>query len=153
MEARYRIRRARREEAEALSALALRSKAVWGYSAEFLERCRPLLSVSGEYVDTHEVYVAEVEGRPGGFYSVVRKGEVARLDLLFVEPDRLGRGIGSVLLAHALDRARAIGTRELVVESDPGAEGFYLRAGGVRVGTVGSALEEGRRLPVLRFAL
>jgi hypothetical protein len=40
-----------------------------------------------------------------------------------------------------------------VVESDPQAEPFYVRFGGVRVDERESAVEAGRMLPVLAFDL
>jgi hypothetical protein len=39
--AEVRLRAPRLDELEALSDLCLRSKAVWGYDAAFLEACRP----------------------------------------------------------------------------------------------------------------
>ena len=39
-------RSAKPEEADALSALAFRSKAYWGYGAEFLEACRSELTLT-----------------------------------------------------------------------------------------------------------
>jgi hypothetical protein len=42
------IRPARAGEADALTALALRSKAHWGYDAAFMEVVRPILTIEGE---------------------------------------------------------------------------------------------------------
>jgi hypothetical protein len=81
----WRIRRARSDEAELLSALAIRSKAVWGYSAEFMERCRPVLTLTPEYVDTHPVHVITSANEVAGFYSLKEIGDgVVELDLLFI---------------------------------------------------------------------
>lgn len=44
------IRLARVTEAEILSDLALRSKAHWGYDAEFIEACRDELTVDASEV-------------------------------------------------------------------------------------------------------
>lgn len=148
-----RVRPVREGEVEALSELAMRSKAVWGYGAEFLQRCRPLLRVTGECISANVVYAADVDGRIAGFYSIAPRGEVARPDYLFVEPEFLRQGIGSVVLAHALDQARELGMTKVLVESDPEAEGFYVRAGGARVGAVQSTVEKGRMLPVVEFEL
>lgn len=152
-EARVRIRRAREAEAELLTDLALRSKAVWGYSEAFLERCRPVLSVDAEYLRAHPVFVAEMEGELAGFASLRERGPDVELDLLFVEPRLLRRGIGQALLEHALRAAAASGYARMVVESDPYAEAFYLRSGGRRIGAVASTVEEGRELPLLAYEL
>lgn len=173
VESRPIIRAARTDEAGALTDLALRSKAMWGYDAAFMERCRPALTVTGEYLARNPVYVAEVDGRVAGFYALRLHARPAapesgsapeprsdpegrpglELDLLFVEPGRTRGGIGSALLDHALDRARRMGHRELFLESDPFAEPFYLRAGGERRGEVASTAEAGRTLPMVVFRL
>jgi hypothetical protein len=67
------IRRAAPTEAELLTALALRSKAVWGYSAAFMERCRPLLTLTPAYIETYPTFVA-VEDGISGFYSLKPRG-------------------------------------------------------------------------------
>ena len=149
------IRAAREDEAERLSDLALRSKAVWGYDEAFLQRCRPVLSVDPGYLRTHPVFVAERTGSVVGFASLrpCRRKEDVELDLLFVEPDSMGTGVGRALLARALGRAAASGYARMIVQSDPFAEPFYLRHGARRIGSVASTVEEGRRLPLLEFAL
>ena len=43
-----RIRLARPDEADHLTALATRSKAYWGYDASFMEACVPALTISPE---------------------------------------------------------------------------------------------------------
>lgn len=147
------IRRARENEAGFLSALALRSKAVWGYSAEFLRRCEPLLAVSNGYVRANPVFVAEVDGRIQGFYSLNQSRYEIELDLLFVEPAALRGGIGKALLKHAFHTALDLGHSRLFVESDPDAEPFYLRLGARRIGVIASTVEEHRELPLLQFDL
>ena len=52
------IRRAARHEAGALSRLAMRSKASWGYDADFMERCRPELTVSEAHILERPICVA-----------------------------------------------------------------------------------------------
>jgi hypothetical protein len=57
------IRRALPGEAASLSALALRSKALWGYDAAFIEACRASLTVDPEAIATYPFYVLD-EGTP-----------------------------------------------------------------------------------------
>lgn len=146
-----RIRPAREDEAALLSGLALRSKAVWGYSRAFLDRCRPVLAVDAAYVRSNPVYVAEADGSVVGFCSLREREPDIEVDLLFVEPGLIGRGVGRALLVHALEVAAKMGYGRAVVESDPYAEAFYLRSGGRRIGTVASTVEEGRELPLVEF--
>jgi GNAT superfamily N-acetyltransferase len=59
-------------------------------------------------------------------------GPVALLDELYVRPDLRGVGIGSTLLAHAIDAARARGTETFEINVDEGdtdARRFYERHG------------------------
>lgn len=144
-----RIRSAHEAEGAALSELALRSKAHWGYDEDFLDRCRPVLTVDGGYLRSRPVFVAEVDGDVAGFCSLAPRGEDVQLDLMYVEPAFIGRGVGRLLLRHALDAARRAGHARVLVESDPFAEPFYLRMGARRIGQVASEVGPARRLPLL----
>ena len=66
----------------------------------------------------------------------------------------MGRGVGRSLFLHALERTRALGFRALEIESDPNAEGFYLRLGAHRVGVNVHRVEQHQReLPVLIYEI
>ena len=147
------IRAARPHDAAALSALAVRSKGHWGYDAEFLERARPELEISAEEIARLRVGVAEDEaGHPVGFYAVDVDASPPELLALFVEPDRIGSGVGARLFAAAADEARRAGATTLRVESDPNAEAFYRSRGARRIGERVSK-STGRALPLLELRL
>jgi GNAT superfamily N-acetyltransferase len=148
------IRPARPEECDALTELAIRSKAHWGYDAPFLARCRDgELRVTPATLAPGLAFVLEAEGAPVGFYALDGGVPVADLAFLFVEPHALGRGVGARLLAHAVEQARTRGCEAITIASDPFAEGFYLARGAVRVGEVESTVMPGRMLPTLRLAI
>lgn len=149
------IRRARPEEAEALTALCLRSKAHWGYDADFITACRDELTVTPARVAAGLTYVREGAGGILGLYSLDRLAGPGRfeLDLLYVEPRAIGGGHGRALLEHAMDTARSLGAEVLEVQGDPNAAGFYAALGGRRTGDRPSASIEGRSLPVFEFRL
>lgn len=137
-----------------LTALALRSKAYWGYDEAFMKACVDELTVTAEELERHPAYVVESEGRPLGFYTLGRRSEEeCELDYLFVEPEAIGRGLGGRLLHHAVDTARTLGYRRMIIEGDPHAEGFYRARGGELVGAAPSASIPGRELPVFRIDL
>lgn len=146
------IRQARRDELDALSALALRSKAVWGYSEQFMESCRDELTVTEDEVD--EVFVLEAPSGPIGFYSL-QPVSTTRVELgyLFVEPGELRRGHGRRLMADAIARARAGGYETLVIQGDPHAVEFYLAVGARQVGARPSDSIPGRSLPLFELTL
>jgi GNAT superfamily N-acetyltransferase len=148
------IRRARPAEGGALSALALRSKAHWGYDAEFLAACRDDLTLTTDEIMTSTVYVCDGVDDPLGFYRLVLLGDgVAELDALFVEPVAMGQGVGRRLWQHAVATARELECSEMVWQSDPQAEGFYLAMGARRAGESESTVMPGRMLPLMRIRL
>lgn len=148
------IRRAGVEEAATLSDLALRSKAHWGYDADFLEACRAELTLSPAYLAEHHVYVIEEDGRVIGFYSLrAEEGSGVALDHLFIEPKIIGRGYGKSLWQHAVRTATSLGYSHLTIESEPHAEPFYRAMGATCFASVPSSVRPGRILPVLHFVL
>ncbi len=147
------IRPARVEEAATLSALALRSKAHWGYDSEFLEACRDVLTVRPEAIAGGSVHVLERRGKLLGFYSLAPWRADVELLHFFVDPPAMGDGVGRRLWSNAVQRARRLGFLRLLVQSDPNAEGFYLKLGAERIGEVPSQAVAGRLLPLLLFRL
>ncbi|WP_309104252.1 GNAT family N-acetyltransferase [Microbacterium sp.] len=152
------IRRAVAGEAEAISDLALRSKAHWGYSAEFLEMCRAELTYTPERCGSPGMWVAAQGDELLGFYLIETpthetaplEGELAAL---FVAPERIGAGLGGRLLRHALTQAEASGIQRLTLDADPGAEPFYRHHGARRIGQTPSGSIPGRTLPRMAFDL
>lgn len=147
------IRPARPQEASELSALALRSKGHWGYSAAFLEACRAELAVSPQQCESGDVVVAMTGGRIGGFYMLAGPPPEGQLSALFVDHDLIGAGLGHELLTNALETAVEHGFRSLVLDADPGAESFYAKYGAETTGRSGSGSIPGRFLPQMRFRL
>ncbi|HSS64204.1 MAG TPA: GNAT family N-acetyltransferase [Gammaproteobacteria bacterium] len=148
------IRPAAASEAAQLSALALRSKAHWGYSAAFIEACREELTYDSDYLGTNTVFVAESDAGIVGFYALERISESeAELTAMFVEPKHIGRGIGCALITHAKETARGSGFRSIIIQGDPNAVAFYQAAGGARCGERESGSIPGRVLPLFRIPL
>lgn len=76
-------------------------------------------------IDTGSVFVAEIAGEVAGFGRAV-KGEVLSV---YVDPDHASRGVGSLLLAHAIAVAREGHDGPIAVVSTINAEAFYLKHG------------------------
>ena len=152
------IRAARPDEADALVALLMRSKAVWGYDAAFLDETRRQAgaAVTPAYISSHPVFVAGNTVALAGFYSLCPWADDAaalQIDWLFVDPAQMGQGIGRALGEHAIATTRLLGATRLWVVSDPNAKGFYAALGMVRAGEAESSVVPGRMLPVLRLDL
>ncbi len=148
------IRIAVPDEAARLSELAMRSKAVWGYSPEFMAACRDELTLSPDYIESTPTFVADAGEAPVGFYSLERLStSEVELAFLFVEPEAIGQGHGRQLIEHAKAQARAAGHATMVIQGDPNAAGFYCAAGGRLAGTRESLSIPGRRLPLFHIDL
>ena len=146
------IRQARPEEAHLLTGLAMRSKAFWGYDDEFMEACRSVLTVTEDKIRRHQVWLAMEGPEIAGFYTLIA-GEIGILDDMFVKPAFIGTGTGKRLWDHMTALARRLGVREIGIDADPNAEGFYIRMGAVRVGDVESTAVPGRFLPKMKVTL
>jgi predicted N-acetyltransferase YhbS len=149
------VRAARVEECEVLSAICLRSKAHWGYDAEFLRRSAHSLTVTPELIASGRVLVADKDGRPVGVAAVMPMSAEGEYDLerLFVDPSAFGCGAGTALFRAICELARTEGAQKLVILADPNATGFYERVDAVRVGEAPSDSIPGRMLPLYEFAL
>jgi GNAT superfamily N-acetyltransferase len=146
------IRRARREDANLLTALAIRSKAYWGYDAAFMQACVPALTISPDRIAAEQFFVLEMDGRVVGFAGLRVQIPEAELTNLFVEPTAIGWGYGKRLWQHVIDAARSIGAARMRIESDPFAEAFYRAMGAQRIGeTPSDAIP--RMIPLLTFNL
>lgn len=102
--------------------------------------------LASDYFPAVTLTVAEVDGAPMGFSGVVD----GSLEMLFVSAAARGRGIGSALLAEAVENQSV--TRVDVNEQNPEALGFYASRGFVQVGR--SELDgDGRPYPLLHLEL
>lgn len=147
------IRRARPAEAEALTRLARRSKAHWGYPPDLMARFADDLVIGADAVARDEVWVLEDDaGRVIGVHRVV-PGETAILEDLWLDPQWIGAGHGRRLWQHAVGVARTHGARAMELDADPNAVPFYERMGARRVGETPSTVVPGRALPRMRVEL
>jgi GNAT superfamily N-acetyltransferase len=139
------------DELDHLSALCLRSKAVWGYDAAFLEACRRELTLTASDLQESCLQLAEDEAGIAALVQVSLLGADAVLEKLFVEPARLRTGAGRLLFRWAAHAARVAGATRMSIDADPGAAAFYVRMGARPAGMVPSGSIPGRLLP--RFVL
>lgn len=136
-----------------LSALCLRSKAVWGYDKAFLEACRAELTIAEDELLDSEIGVAMAGPHIAGIVQVRSHAQQAVLEKIFVEPRSIGRGLGRTLFHWALERARITGAEQMIVDADPSAIPFYRTMGMVDAGQVPSGSIPGRMLPRLILSI
>jgi GNAT superfamily N-acetyltransferase len=148
------LRRAQATEADPLTAIALAAKKVWGYPDRWIDLWRDQLTITTEYIQTSQVYVAGSAQSIVGFYALVDHGSIWTLDHLWVQPDSIGHGVGRRLLQHAIDLTREHCAQAIEIEADPNAESFYQHLGARRVSVNRYEIEgQLRELPVLRIDL
>lgn len=144
------IRPARAGEAEALTALCVRSKAHWGYDDTFMRLSRTSLTVSDADIASGRVLVATDGDRIVGVARVEPDGE---LGVMFVDPPAMGRGAGRALFDAAAALARRLGARSMAILADPNAAPFYERMGARFVSQAPSDAIPGRTLPLYEYDL
>ncbi|MGH9802609.1 MAG: GNAT family N-acetyltransferase [Blastocatellia bacterium] len=146
------IRRAEQNDAGQLTQVAFAAKQLWGYPESWLEAWREDLTITPGYIARHKVFAATEQDKPVGFYALATSEGMTELDHLWVLPELIGKGVGRQLLNHALELATAMGAQRIEIDSDPNAEGFYLKAGAKKIGEVISTIE-GRERKLPRLAI
>jgi predicted N-acetyltransferase YhbS len=151
----FEIRAAKPADATALTVVAYRAKAHWGYPEEWLQLWGADLTITSEYLTANCAFVAEIAGAPVGVCVLESDGVAGSLEHVWIAPESQGGGVGRALVARALDAASNAGILRVFVLSDPFAEAFYLRLGACRVGSVPAPMPGApeRTLPKLEFAL
>jgi GNAT superfamily N-acetyltransferase len=139
-----------------LTALCMRSKAHWGYDADFMRQAEAALTISPSRIATGGFLVAEtIAGTVLGVAAIEHLDSPGRFELafLFVEPIAIRTGIGRALFTKAARLAARRGGEVMWIVADPFAEPFYRRLGALRVGDAASDSIPGRVLPLLEFRL
>lgn len=148
-----RLRRARPDEAQALTDLAIRSKRSWGYGEEFMQKVMPDMIVHRGFLEDEHGIVAEENGETLGYAIVGIDGREAFLRDLFVEPAHFRKGVGSALFLESLRHARERGAVTLKLFGDPNAIRFYEHFGMRKIGDEPSIVGEGRTLPIMSIEI
>jgi GNAT superfamily N-acetyltransferase len=118
------------DEGERLREIAIAAKGYWGYDREQVRDWAAMGDFSPAGLRQKDFYIAAIEGRVVGWAAAISKGDVFWLDDLWIEPEWMGKGIGSRLFRHAAERGRRAGRVRMEWEAEPNALGFYERMGG-----------------------
>jgi len=148
------IRRARPDEADALTELSIRSKRSNGYDDQFMAACREELTVTEDCLTAGEYWVAECGGLCGCACLLAgRGGRSGEIHAFFIDPQWQRKGIGRLLWEKLLERAKARGLVELHLDADPAAVPFYEAMGFRVTGSAPSGSIPGRSLPRMTLAM
>lgn len=147
------IRQAKPEEANLLTNLTMDSKSYWRYSKEFLKKCRPHLLMSEEYINSWPVKVIEIDNEVKGYFSLkVIEGE-NRLDNLWILPEFIGQGLGSLLFQEVIKEAELLNWKYFRLAGERNAVEFYEKLGAKEIGRVQSRLGKDIFLPHMEYIL
>lgn len=145
------FRPARFDDSGCLTDLAARSEAHWGCDAVFMAAFRETYRVTEAFIAENTVFMAEEEGQTLGFYALVKGNEGVELEYMYLDPHRLGRGLGRRLWEHMIAHCRANGIEQIHLVCGPEPKAFYLKLGAVQTGEVESLVMPGRRVARLTY--
>jgi ribosomal protein S18 acetylase RimI-like enzyme len=130
-----------------LEALQWRASLHSGTYREQLTAHPDAIELPADQIARGFVRVAERAGAIAGFAVLLGAVEGAcELDGLFVEPERMGVGIGRALVADAVGIARERGAARIDVVANSDATGFYERVGFTGGETVATRFGPARRM-------
>lgn len=141
------IRKALDVDSKELTRIAFAAKKHWDYPQEYYQVWENELTITPDYIEKNDVYLASDEGGKLGFYSVINWKEEIYLDHIFIDPRFLKQGIGSQLIRHLIENQEKKGVRQIKILVDPNAAGFYDKIGAKLVEYVPSNIE-GRLIPL-----
>jgi ribosomal protein S18 acetylase RimI-like enzyme len=148
------IRQATPEDSASLSHIALSAKKYWGYPDHWIELWTPQLTFKPEYFSNQDTWIADLDIRIAGFYTLQETNGNGWLENLWILPDFIEQGIGKRLFQDAVSRSRQMGHLILQLEADPNAVGFYEKMGMRRIGERRSEIEgQPRVLPIMEMSL
>ncbi len=148
------IRRARPNEAATLTAIAHAAKRHWNYPEGWIELWREELTITPDFINGNEVFVAAVNEEIAGCCALVVNDSLAEIEHMWIRPEHMGAGVGRALFEHARDRAIALQVPALELSADPNAERFYEHMGAVRIGEVRADMGgQARVLPRMKVEL
>lgn len=152
--ARIIIRKAKPQDAEKMTQIAMRSKAHWGYSDELLSLWKEDLKVTPEFLKSAIGYVVECDDVMIGYWvrEAIQADQLTQ-GFLFIEPEFIGSGCGRLLFDALKNGMQERGIHSFTFEADPNAAGFYLKMGGVKIGEKESKVVKGRKLPIIKIQL
>ena len=143
------IEKAKIEDSELLTNIALISKEYWGYSKKLIKSWEDDLTVTSKMIEEMMVYKFIKNNKITGFYILNQPhNNTIELEFLFVLPNVIGQKIGKQLLAHAIKKSKTLNTEIMTLLADPNAQPFYESQGFISIEKKESSIPN-RFLPVM----
>ena len=148
------ICRAKPSESQRLTELAYLAKESWGYPVAWLDEWKADLRFTEGFIECNEVFVAKLGGEVFGVVACGDSSQGPEISHLWIDPQKQGIGLGRALVDKAKEVAGLHGWKTLRVVSDPNAQGFYERMGGILVGELNAPVAGvARNLPILELQI
>lgn len=137
-------------DANSLTNIALTSKAFWGYSKELIESWREDLTITATMISESYIFKFMINETTAGFYFLnLPEGKSIALEMLFVLPELVRKGIGKQLLHHSFHKAIELKANSMILLADPNAVSFYQSQGFYQIDAKESSIPN-RFLPVMQ---
>lgn len=122
---------AKLEDADELSALAIRSKRHWGYSKEAMELWNVNLTITEDFLKSHTVIKAMLENEIVGFFALEEIKPVTRIAQYWIDTPYMRKGYGSAMYKYLKEFLRQRGVQKATVVLDPNGLQFFENKGAV----------------------
>src|SRR5207244_8072528 len=119
------IRRAKPDEAAALTEIAHAAKRHWGYPENWIEHWKDDLTITPDFIANNEVYVAVTGEEIAGCCALVMRDSLAELEHMWIRPAHMGKGVGRALFNQIVVRETILNARVVELSADTNEEGFY----------------------------
>jgi len=147
-----RFERAVQNDADLLTKNTFKSKRIWGYTDEQMERWKDELTITPAYIAKNKVYKIFHETQYLGFISLLAKRTFIEIDHFWLLPKSTGKGYGRTIFAFIVQTEKEMNFNRIKVYSEPNADGFYRKMGGEIVHRIESKIK-GRFLAVFEFRI
>lgn len=117
------------EDAEDLSAVAVRSKRHWGYSKEAMELWNQNLTITEDFLNSHTVIKATLEDEIVGFFALEEIQPVTRIAQYWIDTPYMRKGYGTVMYNYLRDYLKKRDVERVTLVLDPNGMSFFERKG------------------------
>lgn len=117
------------EDAEDLSAVAVRSKRHWGYSKEAMELWNQNLTITEDFLNSHTVIKATLEDEIVGFFALEEIQPVTRIAQYWIDTPYMRKGYGTVMYNYLRDYLKKRNVEKVTLVLDPNGMSFFERKG------------------------
>lgn len=146
------FKKAKVEQTNVLTDLALRSQTVWyGDEGDFFDKVREHVAIPMSRVEYSLVYTMSDDDVVIGFFSLVFEEDNGCLKDFYVDPRYIGKGFGKKMWFYMLEVATNHFLMDIEFVSEPLAEGFFQKMGSVKIGEKVSHTMDNHKLPIMCY--